>query len=156
MNMCVYIYIMQMMFLKSSCLICSSFGPRLLWVLLKVLMAGLGSVIAELLLKQDTSLPFTVHLGSPRIKGHRTLSIAINNHHWPSMSINGNHSPFVHDFFSVTCRFWAASSLKKERHLSFKSKAGGMHIAIQSASVFADHLADSRRLGQENSSVLQS
>eukprot|EP00435_Cladocopium_sp_Y103_P038206 s73_g10.t1 len=37
-------------------------GIGLLWVLLKVLMAGLGSVIAELLLKQDTSLPFTVQV----------------------------------------------------------------------------------------------
>ena len=29
-------------------------------------MAGLGSVMAELLLKQDTSLPFTVHHGGDR------------------------------------------------------------------------------------------
>lgn len=36
---------------------------RLMWVMLKVLMAGLGSVAAELLLKQDTALPFTVRLG---------------------------------------------------------------------------------------------
>ena len=39
---------------------------RLLWVTLKVLMAGLASVVAELLLKKDTTLPFTVHLGQPK------------------------------------------------------------------------------------------
>ncbi|CAJ1421781.1 unnamed protein product [Effrenium voratum] len=38
-------------------------GIGLMWVMLKVLMAGLGSVVAELLLKQDTALPFTVRLG---------------------------------------------------------------------------------------------
>ena len=81
-------------------------------------------------------------------------SNTINHHQQPSLAINVHQWEFVHDFFSVTCHFWAASSLKKKRHLSFKSEAGGMHIAIQSASVFADHLADSRRLGQENSSVL--
>lgn len=37
-------------------------GIGLMWVALKVLMAGLGSVVAELLLKQDTSLPFTVQV----------------------------------------------------------------------------------------------
>ena len=39
---------------------------RLLWVALKVLMAGLASVVAELLLKRDTTLPFTVHLGQAK------------------------------------------------------------------------------------------
>lgn len=38
--------------------------PRLFWVALKVFCAGFGSVVAELLLKQESTLPFTVSFGS--------------------------------------------------------------------------------------------
>jgi len=37
-------------------------GIGLVWVMLKVVVAGLGSVLAELLLKQESTMPFTVQV----------------------------------------------------------------------------------------------
>jgi len=81
-------------------------GIGLLWVTLKVLMAGLASVVAELLLKKDTTLPFTVQVAC--ILPSKALACLLTiwflpgpNMEWP------NHLPdrpggFFHDWTWLT------------------------------------------------------